>query len=554
MKKVFLQLLFIGLTASIAHSLPIPDSLGNRIPDFSYSGYRASETPIPDVAIRIVVPPVDGDATEWIQTALDRIAQLPVDKNGFRGTVLLQGGDYRVEGQLRIAASGIVLRGSGVDEGGTRLIAVGKDRRTLIQVEGRNDRRPAGDTLLVADTYVPVGAMELTVADGHTLKTGDRITLMRPSTRAWIDALGTAHFGGGLTSLGWKPGDYNIYWDRTLLSVVGNRLTLDAPITTALDQSFGGGYVIPYTWPGRIADVGIENMQCLSQYDTQNAKDEEHAWIAVGIANAMDVWVRNMTFQHFAGSAVMVLETARRITVENCKSLDPVSEIGGQRRNTFFTMGQQCLFQRLYSEYGYHDFALGYCTPGPNAFVECYAYLPYSFSGPISSWASGVLFDIVNSEGNALRYANLGQNHQGAGWNAANSVFWQCSPSYMDCFAPPTAMNWAFGSWSEFSGNGYWESSNNHIQPRSLFYSQLEQRLGDAYTDRSDLIRITTNATTSPTIALAQELTQVAREPALRLFDWIDQVIARHPLPTDAGAAKRLSKKDIHSPVAPLPP
>ena len=147
------------------------------------------------------------------------------------------------------------------------------------------------------------------------------------------------------------------------------------------------------------------------------------------------------------------METSQRITVENCKYLSPVSEIGGQRRNAFFTMGQQCLFQRLYSEYAYHDFALGYCAPGPNAFVQCYAYLPYSFSGPVSSWASCVLFDVVNIEGNALRYANLSQDHQGAGWNAANSVFWQCSPSYMECFAPPTAMNWSFGSWSEFSGS-----------------------------------------------------------------------------------------------------
>jgi hypothetical protein len=522
-----------------------PDSLGNRIPDFSYSGYRASDVPVPDVDIQVVVPLVDGDATEWIQTAIDRVAQLPVDKNGFRGAVLLQPGDYKVSGSLKINASGVILRGSGVGDGGTRLIASGNDRRTLIRIEGVNDRQPSGDTLFVADHYVPVGAMELTLSGEHRLKAGDKIIVMRPSTREWIDALGTNHFGGGLTSLGWKPGDYNMYWDRTVVAVNGRRIAFDAPITTALDKQFGGGYVIPYAWPGRITDAGVENMQCISEYDRNHPKDEAHSWIAVTIANAADVWVRNMTFKHFAGSAVFVLETAKRITVENCKYLEPVSEIGGQRRNAFFTMGQQCLFQRLYSEYAYHDFALGFCTPGPNAFVECYAYLPYSFSGPVSSWASGVLFDIVNSEGNALRYANLGQDAQGAGWNAANSVFWQCSPSYMECFAPPTAMNWAFGSWSEFSGNGYWESSNNHIQPRSLFYSQLEKRLGNHYVDRSDLIRITTNATTSPTIALAQELTQAAREPALRLYDWIDRVIALHPLPTDPGKARVLTAADV---------
>jgi hypothetical protein len=136
----------------------------------------------------------------------------------------------------------------------------------------------------------------------------------------------------------------------------------------------------------------------------------------------------------------------------------------------------------------------------------------------------------------------LSQDNQGAGWNAANSVFWQCSPSRMECFAPPTAMNWSFGSWSEFSGDGYWENSNNHIQPRSLFYSQLEKRLGAKYVDRSNLLLITTNPTTSPTIEMAQELTRIAHEPAVCLYDWIDQVIAKNPIPINATNIKALTR------------
>jgi hypothetical protein len=552
----FIALFFCGICAQNTFAQLAPDSLGNRIPDFSYCGYRASEMPIPDVSIKVVVPPVGDDATGRIQEAIDQVARLPLDSNGFRGAVLLQAGDYKVSGNLKINASGIVLRGSGVGETGTRLIAAGKDRRTLIRVEGAGNRQLSGDTLVVTNNYVPVGAVELTVSGNPHLKAGDKIIIMRPSTQKWIDVLGTKHFGGGITALGWKPGEHNIYWDRTVVSVNGDRITFDAPVTTALDKQYGGGYVIPYSWKDRISGIGIENMQCVSEYDVQNPKDEAHAWTAISIANAADVWVRNMTFRHFAGSAVFVLETAKRVTVENCKYLSPVSEIGGQRRIAFLTMGQQCLFQRLYSEYGYHDFAVGYCAPGPNAFVQCYAYLPYSFSGPIESWASGVLYDIVNIEGGALRYTNLGPDNQGSGWNAANSVFWQCSPSYMECFAPPTTMNWSFGSWSEFSGDGYWKDSNNSIQPRSLFYSQLEKRLGKNYLDRSDLIRITTNPTTSPTIALAQELTQIAKEPAIRLYDWIDSVIAKHPISTDANIAavrtqmtqrKRISADNINN-------
>lgn len=516
------------------------DENGNRVPDFSYCGYMSGAISIPEVKIKAVVSPVSGDATLAIQQAIDYVSSLTPDKDGFRGTVLLKSGNYSVSKNITIHTSGVVLRGSGMGNDGTNLIAAGKDRRTLVRIEGKDNRLFSKDTLIISDQYVPVNSMSVTVSGRNNLKTGDKIVICRPSTKEWIETLKTFHFGGGINSLGWKPGEHNIYWDRTVTEVNGNKVTFDAPITTALEQKYSGGFIIQYSWEGRINQTGIENLNCISEYDEENKKDEAHSWMAVTLANVTDAWVRNVTFKHFAGSAVFIQETGSRITVENCKSLEPISEIGGQRRYAFFTMGQQCLFQRLYSEYAYHDFGLGFCAPGPNAFVQCYAYLPYSFSGPVDSWASGVLFDIVNIDGNALSYFNRGQDAQGAGWNAANSVFWQCSPSRMDCFAPPTAMNWAFGSWSEFSGDGYWNNSNNHIQPRSLFYAQLEERLGANYEDRSFLIPINTSATSSPTIDMARTLTDAAVEPAITLFDWIDKIITDHPLSVDATGAKVL--------------
>jgi len=117
-----------------------PDSLGNRIPDFSYCGYQASETAIPTIAVKVVVPVLKGDATDRIQAAIDYVASLPQDKNGFRGTVLLQKGKYEVFGTLKINQSGIVLRGSGANQNGTELIGAGTDRATLIRVVGKNDK------------------------------------------------------------------------------------------------------------------------------------------------------------------------------------------------------------------------------------------------------------------------------------------------------------------------------------------------------------------------------------------------------------------------------
>src|SRR5208337_2904766 len=157
---------------------------------------------------------------------------------------------------------------------------------------------------------------------------------------------------------------------------------------------------------------------------------------------------------HFAGSAVAIYESCRGVTVEDCLSMAPVSEEAGARRNTFFTMGQQTLFMRCWAEHGNHDFSVGHCAAGPNAIVQCEATLPFGDSGPIESWASGVLYDNVRIDGNGLSLANRGSAGEGAGWAAANSVLWQCSASLVRCENPPTAQNWAFGCWGEFAGNG----------------------------------------------------------------------------------------------------
>ena len=93
-----------------------PDSLGNRVPDFSYAGYRAGEAAIPMASIKVTVPARTGDATARIQSALDYVGGLPLGKDGLRGAVLLEKGTYEVAGRLIIHASGVVLRGSGMAE------------------------------------------------------------------------------------------------------------------------------------------------------------------------------------------------------------------------------------------------------------------------------------------------------------------------------------------------------------------------------------------------------------------------------------------------------
>lgn len=511
---------------------------GDRIPDFSYCGYFAGARVIPrDIPVRVYVPVAPGDNTARIQRALDYVGMLPAAQDGFRGAVLLGPGQFEIHGRLMISNSGVVLRGSGIGQTGTVLWFRGVDRTTAIRVRGTADfQLETNASWVVADAYVPVGSMQLRVHDAGGLRVGDNVFLYRPSTREWIEFLGMRELGGG-EGLGWRPGSRDLVWDRTITAVSNGLVELDAPLTTALDSRFGGAFLGRYTWPGRITNVGVENMVIRSEFDPARPKDEDHVWCGVTFEHACDCWVRQVRFEHLAGSAVAIYETCRRITVSDCANLAPVSEDGGYRRHSFFTMGQQTLFLRCYAENGRHDFAAGHCAAGPNAFVQCEAVNAARHSGGIESWASGVLYDNVRIDGSGLVLGNLGGLGGRFGWCAANSVLWQCTAAYIRCQNPPGAWNWAFGCWGEFDGDGQWRSSNEFVEPDSLYEAQLRERLGPSAAAALKLVPRQGGAESNPSVERAAELTAQAREPAKSLIEHILEAAVREPLPTNVTGA-----------------
>ena len=505
------------------------DSLGNRVLDFSYCGYKNSTEDIPFISNVVFVPHQVDDASRVIQQAIYHVEQLPLNKAGFRGAVLLDEGVFTIGESLFISKSGVVLRGSGKTK--TVLKKTGIERSALIHVEGINDFNVT-DTIDIVSDYVPLNSRVLHVNNISKLKANDQIMVFRPSEEEWIKSLGCDHFGGGITYLGWKPGEIDIHWDRTVLDINAKTVEIDAPLTMALNAKEAQSKILIYDWPGRIEHVGIEELSIESAYNKDNLKDEDHGWTGISIANAKECWVRQVNFKHLAGSAVIIQPTGSRITVEDCISIAPVSEIGGMRRSTFLTMGQLTLFQRCYSEEGIHDFGAGYLAAGPNAFVQCESKNSHSYSGAIDSWASGLLFDIVNIDGNDLVFKNFGQDNNGAGWSTANSLFWQCTASVIECYSPNEEnRNRAHGCWAQFSGDGEWNASNSHVQPRSFFYAQLSDRLGEDFSRRARLLPVSTSASTSPTLEQAREFTIEAREPKVTLKKWIEEkpspVVAR---------------------------
>ena len=176
-----------------------------------------------------------------MQAALDKVSALPLDKNGFRGAVLLRAGYYKMAMPLRIQASGVVLRGEGMGDIGTILVGTGTgrppapagtvgpgggpgggfggDQSALVQIAGASGVTTIEATKqVIVDEYVPVGARSFRVASARGFKPGDTVIVRRIGNEEWIAAIG---MNGETPQSRWKP--FNVDWDRVVTDVQGTR-------------------------------------------------------------------------------------------------------------------------------------------------------------------------------------------------------------------------------------------------------------------------------------------------------------------------------------------
>jgi hypothetical protein len=444
----------------------VPYENGDRIPDFSFAGYGGGGVALPTIATAIALLPSEGDDGDNIQAAIDQVSALEPDADGFRGAVLLTAGTYDVAGSLRIRASGVVLRGEGDQSDGTIIRDVGTSPRTFINVSGVGNRTEIPETQqAITDTYVPVGAFTFTVSDASGFAVGDDVLLTRTLNQAWIDAVGmdgcttvgtvydTSDVSGrtclgGPGVLPWTPSSRTIRYERRIASIEGNQITLDAPTVEAIQQEFGGGYLVKYQFPGRIQKVGIEYLRSESAYRSET--DERHAAWMMAFANVQDAWVRNVTSRFFVQGTVVVRGGSRYVTIQDSASFDHKSRITGGRRYPFgIDGGSFVLMMRCLATRGRHDFVTGANTPGPNVFLDSWSLQSYSELGPHQRWATGTLFDLIRHESigrdEIIGAYNRGNSGTGHGWSGAYQLFWNCVGDTHRVASPPYARNWSIG-------------------------------------------------------------------------------------------------------------
>jgi hypothetical protein len=481
------------------------DAQGNRIPDFSSAGYEGGGVPLPDVPARVTLSAPAGDATATIQAAINRVSALPLDANGFRGAVVLQPGTYRIGTSLHIGASGVVLRGATANPADTVLLPQNHKARTLVTIAGRGGITRAGPSHAVTDAYVPVGSRTLTLDSTAGLAVGDSVIVQRPQTQAWIHAIGMDRIPPRPDHKPihqWSPNS-GLQFERKIAGISGNQVTLDVPLTNALEKQFTSATVWKYSFPGRISQVGLEN---LSSDGIAMGGSSFFNVTFVNLDAVENAWVRNTVVTRYT-QPYQVGTGAIRVTILHTQSLH-MEQIMPQnvldQPFTYGVSGQLVLVRdAVVTGSDVHAWTTQSLVPGPNVFSgfdETNTSVDKFDSGPHQRWASGILAEDLTmrstpvAQQRAIDFAPWPATEledrqwfgSGQGWSAGNSVLYNVSSTTWRVEDPPTAHNWAIGMIGTNIGprpnpphqNGEFISIGMFVQPNSLYDQQLAERLG----------------------------------------------------------------------------
>lgn len=464
----------------------------NIIPDFSYAGYKGGGVKLPFVSTLIELESIDGDNYQQIQNAIQTLEKLPL-KNGFRGAILLKKGIYKISNTLKINKSGIVIRGEGQGENGTILIGTNRKKQALILIESPKSvsnflREKKETTQRITSFYIPVGSYQLQIQNASKFNIGDTISIQKTPNLKWIQAIGMheSELCKGAKEknrkcYGWeKNGEVNksyfLKYERIITKIHKNSITINIPMVDVIEKRFGGGTVSKAKWSDRIYNCGVENLR-IEDID-KTTITQNRIWQAIQLTKVVNCWVDGVTSKYVGYSCVSIKKSNFN-TIQNSACLDLKSPIQGGNRYSFnISSGLGNLFQRCYTRAGRHDFVTGARVTGPNVFVDCLAESTKSDIGPHHRWAVGTLYDNIN--GGAIRVRNRTYLGTGHGWSGAQILFWNVNASEdITTESPFGAKNWAIGSHAKsYEGNGFFEHKNNTVTPRSIYYKQLEERLG----------------------------------------------------------------------------
>lgn len=492
----------------------------DQIMDFSTAGYMQGGTALPTATVQSTISP-SGDTTGVhdttnIQNAINTVSALALNTTtGLRGAVLLNAGTYYVNNSLMIAASGVVLRGSGSSTTGTNttINMVAAATPYPLVVMGSSSALPSyvGTPTTIADAYVPAGANTIDVVSTTGLSVGTAVMIVRPVTQSWIDFMGMDSFtapidqcsGGGCNWI--TAGNSNLKTDRTITAINGNKITLDSPMSDSIDSTYcgvNGATVQAYTFSGRISQVGVENLRAIAPVPATNLVPPTASYQLVVTNAVLNAWIRNLTAQDTLQS-VDIAGYSKQVTVSNVAITHTVTQTNSAKFMEFYIESATQVLMDTVSDTtdNMFFFSTSSTTQGPNV-LRNGTFFGNTTIEPHQRWATGLLVEnttiaAINSSDTSggINFYNRGSYGSGHGWTIGWGVAWNTTVGTTaniatDIFQqPPGSQNWCIGcigtqgkqaapGGTTVLTQGAIDSPGTYVFPASLYQAQLIQRLG----------------------------------------------------------------------------
>jgi hypothetical protein len=464
---------------------------GDRILDFSYAGYMGGGVRIPDVAVKKRLSPSGADDSAAIQAAIDEVSQLPLS-GGLRGAVLLAAGQFHVSSTIKIAANGVVLRGSGTDERQTAIEMTGEPHLAFL-LAGESNITPIGSATTVSDAYVPAGAMSLSVRDASGFHAGDLVQIVRPSTEKWIHFMDMDSMVRGGKKQTWVGADTKT--ERKVIAVKGKQLVFDVPLADSYDATYlgaDGTTVTKVSETGLLEQVGVENLRIVAPARKVTLNDKH--FNGVSMKSVKDGWIRGIRILNTTGP-VNLDHNTQRVTVQRVDIAQAEPLIGAAKSADFSIDGTQILVDRSSAtESNVFYIATGARKQGPNVVLHC-VFHGDGHVQPHQRWSTGLLVDSTEVPEGGIDLMNRGAMGSGHGWTMAWGVAWNNVAKSYVIQSPPGAANWGIGNSGEQQSKprpsfdpgpplpalpqGILNSDGVAVAPASLYLEQLKERLGE---------------------------------------------------------------------------
>jgi hypothetical protein len=302
-------------------------------------------------------------------------------------------------------------------------------------------------------------------------------------TAEWI------HFMGMDTGRESQPRDWIragsvIRTDRVVESVDGDRITLDVPLSDALDSKFTAASLVHYSFPGRITEVGVEGLRITASFEHVPVTDPQYPTLRMDAVE--DGWARDLEIQD-TQNGIVIGPGAKRITLTNARIAHFAAPAGVEAPTDFTLEGTQILLDRC-STTGQGAWPVVTKSQAIGPLVVLNFTADHGGIAPHQAWATGLLVDGGKFSGGTERRPGVGFSdcaNGGSGhcWRTGWAVAWNVSSPFLLVQQPTGAMNWCIGCIGApvtigHTPNGIFDSLGTMVHPSSLYLQQLRDRLG----------------------------------------------------------------------------